>query len=243
MDRPSKVAVPRPISSRMTSARGPAWFRMAAVSTISTMKVDRPWARSSEAPTRLNSRSTTPMWAASAGTNEPICASTAISAFWRRNVDLPAMLGPVTSHSRLSPDRSQSLATNGPASSRARAASTTGWRPPVMAKVVVSSTTGRHQRPSPASTARAAITSRSASAAAASEMPCQASATVPTSWSNRLCSSASARSAASEMRPASLASSVVVKRTELASVWRWMKVSASGGRISASAFRAVTSTW
>ena len=36
---------------------------MAAVSTISTMKVDRPRARSSAAPTRLNSRSTTPIWA------------------------------------------------------------------------------------------------------------------------------------------------------------------------------------
>ena len=68
----------------MTSARGPAWFRIAAVSTISTMKVDRPRARSSAAPTRLKSWSTTPISAAAAGTNDPICASTAISAFCRR---------------------------------------------------------------------------------------------------------------------------------------------------------------
>ena len=61
-----------------------AWFRIAAVSTISTMKVERPRARSSAAPTRENSRSTTPICAAVAGTKEPICASTAISAFWRR---------------------------------------------------------------------------------------------------------------------------------------------------------------
>ena len=64
---------------------------MAAVSTISTMKVERPRARSSPAPTRENSLSTTPMRAASAGTKEPIWAITAISAFWRRNVLLPAM--------------------------------------------------------------------------------------------------------------------------------------------------------
>ena len=44
--------MPRPISSRMTSACGPAWLRIAAVSIISTMKVERPRARSSAAPTR-----------------------------------------------------------------------------------------------------------------------------------------------------------------------------------------------
>ena len=42
------------------SERGVAWVRMAAVSTISAMKVERPRARSSPAPTRLNRRSTTP---------------------------------------------------------------------------------------------------------------------------------------------------------------------------------------
>ena len=100
MESPSKVAVPRPISSRITRERGLAWFRIAAVSTISTMKVERPRARSSAAPTRLNSRSTTPIWAARAGTKAPIWASTAISAFWRRKVDLPAILGPVSSQRR-----------------------------------------------------------------------------------------------------------------------------------------------
>ena len=93
--------MPRPISSRMTRLRGPAWFRMVAVSTISTMKVERPRARSSAAPTRLNRRSTTPIRAARAGTKLPICASTTISAFWRRKVLLPAMLGPVSSQRRL----------------------------------------------------------------------------------------------------------------------------------------------
>ena len=57
------MAVPRPISSRMTRLRSVAWLRMAAVSTISTMKVERPAARSSPAPTRLNRRSTMPICA------------------------------------------------------------------------------------------------------------------------------------------------------------------------------------
>lgn len=39
------------------------------------------------------------MCADRAGTKQPIWASTAISAFCRRKVDLPAMLGPVTSQS------------------------------------------------------------------------------------------------------------------------------------------------
>ncbi|MDT4857258.1 hypothetical protein FQZ97_916760 [compost metagenome] len=68
MDRPSKVAVPRPISSSTTRLRRVARLRMADVSTISTMKVERPWAMSSLAPTRENSRSITPIWALSAGT-------------------------------------------------------------------------------------------------------------------------------------------------------------------------------
>ena len=49
--------------------------------------------------------------ALAAGTNEPICARIAISAFWRRKVDLPPIFGPVTSHSA-PPERSVSLATN-----------------------------------------------------------------------------------------------------------------------------------
>ena len=132
---------------------------MAAVSTISTMNVERPRARSSEAPTRVNRRSTTPMAADRAGTYEPICASTAISAFWRRKVDLPAMLGPVTSQmravrqSRRSPDAGASLgapqhaivldegAGLAPPSS---ACSTTGWRPPRISKASLVVDDGPH---------------------------------------------------------------------------------------------------
>ena len=66
--RPIERRLPRPISSRMTRLLSVAWLRIAAVSCISTMKVERPAARSSPAPTRLNSRSTIPIRAASAGT-------------------------------------------------------------------------------------------------------------------------------------------------------------------------------
>lgn len=48
---PSKVLVPRPTSSMITSERDVARRRMCAVSTISTIKVERSLARSSEAPT------------------------------------------------------------------------------------------------------------------------------------------------------------------------------------------------
>ena len=50
---PSKVEVPRPISSRIRRLSFVAFFRMSATSAISTMNVDWPAARSSEAPTRV----------------------------------------------------------------------------------------------------------------------------------------------------------------------------------------------
>ena len=100
---------------------GVAWARIAAVSTISTMKVERPRARLSAAPTRLNRRSTIPTLARAAGTKLPAWASTAISAVWRRKVDLPPMLGPVISHSRSSGPSDRSLATNRSPVSRKRA--------------------------------------------------------------------------------------------------------------------------
>lgn len=46
---PSKVDVPRPSSSRITSVRGVARRRISLVSCSSTMKVDLPRASSSEA--------------------------------------------------------------------------------------------------------------------------------------------------------------------------------------------------
>src|SRR2546425_1237358 len=58
MLRPSKVAVPRPISSSTTSDRGVAVCRMFAVSCISTINVEWPRAMLSDAPTRAKIRST-----------------------------------------------------------------------------------------------------------------------------------------------------------------------------------------
>ena len=79
------MLVPRPISSRMTRLRSVALFRMFAVSSISTMKVL--WPRG-QVVVRADAREDAVHQAdarrASAGTNEPICASSAISATWRR---------------------------------------------------------------------------------------------------------------------------------------------------------------
>jgi hypothetical protein len=83
MESPSKVEVPRPISSRITRLRSVALFTMFAVSFISTMKVDWPRERSSLAPTRVKMRSTRPISALEAGTKLPICASRTINATCR----------------------------------------------------------------------------------------------------------------------------------------------------------------
>ena len=95
MDMPSKVEVPRPISSRISRLRPVAWRRISATSFISTIKVDRPANRSSDAPTRVNTRSHRPMEALAAGTKLPHWAMMVMSATCRIKVDLPAILGPV----------------------------------------------------------------------------------------------------------------------------------------------------
>ena len=80
MAMPSKVDVPLPISSKMRSERGVAFLRMSATSFISTMNVDWPEARSSDAPMRVKSLSTMPTRADVAGTKLPICAMRTMSA-------------------------------------------------------------------------------------------------------------------------------------------------------------------
>ena len=59
--------------------------------------------KSSEAPTLVKILSTTPIRAKDAGTNEPTCAISAISATCLIYVDLPAILGPVIIASLFSP--------------------------------------------------------------------------------------------------------------------------------------------
>ena len=101
MEIPSNVDVPLPISSRMTRLFLVAFLSISATSFISTMNVDCPEVRSSDAPTRVNILSTTPIFAYSAGTKQPICAISTIIAVCRMNVDLPDMFGPVIIMSRL----------------------------------------------------------------------------------------------------------------------------------------------
>jgi hypothetical protein len=67
----------------MMSERSVALLRMLAVSFISTMNVELPRARSSLAPTREKMRSTRPTRQRLAGTQQPICASSVISATCR----------------------------------------------------------------------------------------------------------------------------------------------------------------
>ena len=74
-----------------------------------------------------------------AGTNEPDCASTTISAFWRRKVDLPRHVGSGDDEDArvaaavLQPSL-QSLPTKLAPSPRRKVCSTIGWRPSSTAK-------------------------------------------------------------------------------------------------------------
>ena len=69
--------------------------RMAAVSSISDIKVDTPLTWLSPAPTLARTLSITLSSAFSHGTKQPICAIRAITPTWRMNVDLPPIFGPV----------------------------------------------------------------------------------------------------------------------------------------------------
>ena len=104
------------------------------------MNVDCPRTRLSLAPTRVNTRSTTPILARLAGTNDPTCAISTISPIWRRMVDFPAMLGPVRMIMRAS---SESFTSFGMNLSRAIIRSTTGCRPPTMSSSNPSVISGR----------------------------------------------------------------------------------------------------
>ena len=162
MERPSKVLVPRPISSRIRRLREVALRRMLATSVISTIKVLCPLARSSDAPTRVKIRSTTPIFALSAGTKLPICAISTISAVWRMYVDFPAMFGPVIMEIRfLWLSRYVSFGMN---ISFSIICSTTGWRPFRISMRPVSLILGRTKLFLCATSAREAKTSRAATA-------------------------------------------------------------------------------
>ncbi len=87
------------------------------------MNVDWPFPRLSLAPTRVNTRSTRPTVASSAGTKLPICARITARPACRSTVDFPAMLGPVKSITLPASSNRMSLGTNLPGG---RVRSTTG---------------------------------------------------------------------------------------------------------------------
>lgn len=68
--------------------------RMAAVSSISDIKVDTPFTWLSPAPTLARTLSITLNSAFSQGTKQPIWAIRAITPTWRMNVDFPPIFGP-----------------------------------------------------------------------------------------------------------------------------------------------------
>lgn len=70
----------------MTSESRVAVWRIAAVSSISAMKVDTPFSWLSPAPTRQRIESKIGMLAWVHGTKQPICAMSAITPAWRMKV-------------------------------------------------------------------------------------------------------------------------------------------------------------
>ena len=139
-----------------------AFLRILATSVISTINVDCPEARSSEAPTLVKIRSTTPMFALSAGTKLPICAISTIKAVCLIYVDLPAIFGPVIMDTLfLWLSRYVSFAIN---ISLLIIFSTTGWRPFRISMRPVSLIFGRTKLFLWATSAREAKTSSAATA-------------------------------------------------------------------------------
>ena len=198
------------------------------------MKVDRPRARSSAAPDPAEQLvdDADPRLAPPARTS-PICASSAISAFCRRKVDLPAMFGPVISQSGRAPGRRRRARSRWRRSCRRSAAAPA--RPPDAGRRRRGSRGPRRPpgAPSPRARARSAsalATSISASArAVAADRPGRAPA-------RRRAGSRRSASRSPAHAPPALrifvsisASASVVKRTALAVVWRCTKSSASGG--------------
>ncbi len=139
------------------------------------------------------------------------------------------MFGPVTRRIRpaLSPERSQALAMNA-SPALVRAASTTGWRPPSIRKARPSSTTGRVQFSSTASSACEAATSSAASAPAAATIESDSAITARDRLSKISSSRASPRPAALAIFVSSSPSSTLVKRIASTMVWRWTKVARQG---------------
>lgn len=162
--RPSSAAVPRPTSSMRMRLRGVAWRRMDAVSSISSMNVERSRVRSSAAPILVNTASTMPMAALWAGTKDPDWAMTASRAFWRKKVLFPPIFGPVMMASGEAARLHEFVTKVSPLAPRMQ--SMTGWRPCETSKRVSSVSCGRTYPLLVAASAKASATSISAIALA-----------------------------------------------------------------------------
>ena len=127
----------------MTSERSVAWLRMAAVSTISTMKVERPRAQVvGGADAREQAIDDADVRRARRHERAHLRQHGNQARSGARRSDLPAMFGPVTSQIRASVTSSkpvgmlgaaaatstQSFSMNAPALAALSACSTTGWR-------------------------------------------------------------------------------------------------------------------
>ena len=162
-DKPSKVLVPRPISSIRIRLRAVALCRMFAASVISTMKVERPPARSSAAPMRVKMRSSGPITARSAGT---------IASHVREDHDerrLPHV-GGLTTHVRAGDDQHPAARVEHEIVRHERAirrsARRSGCRPAVIFSTGSLTSSGRVQSSAHARSARQASASSSESAVA-----------------------------------------------------------------------------
>ena len=163
------MEVPRSdLVDEITSELGVARCRMAAASVISTMKVERPEARSSEAPIRVSTRSIGPIVASSRRDEAPGGHDHRQRGL-SHVVLLPPMFGLVriTQLRLLSSRRSFGM-------NWSTRDSITGCRAPASLKAGSGVNTGRESDSVPARSAKLARTSSSASAAPALRKPSSA---------------------------------------------------------------------
>ena len=220
MARPSSVAVPRPISSTTTRERGPAWCRIAAVSVISTMKVERPRARSSAAPTRREQ----PVDDADAGGfrrhRQAGLGQHDDQSVLPQKCRLPGHVR-AGQQQHAAVGRQIAVVRHEGGLRRRGRLPPPGWRPARIRNPSSSVTTGRHQVPDSASRAADCATSSNASAsaqAASASALCQRGAD---QMARRRCvPRAAARSAASVMRRSRSDRPGAVKRAPFAMPWR-----------------------
>ena len=203
---------------------------------------------SSAAPTRENSRSTAPILARARrheashlreDGDERVLAQ--IGRF-PRHVRSGEQVDAAFTRRARGGERSQSLATKGPPSA-ASICSTTGCRPALDDELERAIDLRPHKVAARRRARRARrATSSTASASAAALDRGRRCRDAAARSSNAASSMPSARSAALAILASSSPSSVVVKRTWPARVWRWMKVALSGAARSLSPCCAVTST-